>query len=215
MKPGDGFLAVRFDPSRGFDFGVTADFADHDDAVGLGIVVEHLDHIEVRRAVDRIAANADAGGLADVLRRELKHRFVGQRAGARDHADVAPLVNITGRNADAAAAVGILRLYPALRYRGSSGPTSRVRLPSIARFTRTMSRTGIPSVIATATSRPASTPSRIASAANGGGTKIAETVAPVAFAASATELNIGTLCDPCSKNCPPFPGVTPATTFVP
>ena len=45
------------------------------------------------------------------------------------------------------------------------------------------------------------------------------TVAPVALAASATELKIGTLyfCWPaeCSKNCPPLPGVTPATTCVP
>ena len=78
-----------------------------------------------------------------------------------------------------------------------------------------MSLTGIPSVIATARSRPASAHSRIASAANGGGTKMADTVAPVALAASATELKIGTRCGPCSKNCPPLPGVTPATTCVP
>jgi hypothetical protein len=62
----------------------------------------------------------------------------------------------------------------------------------MARFTRTMSLTGMPSVMATARSRPASAHSRIASAAKGGGTKIAETVAPVAAAASATELKIGT-----------------------
>ena len=45
----------------------------------------------------------------------------------------------------------------------------------MARLTRTMSRTGIPSVIATARSSPASAHSRMASAANGGGTKIADT----------------------------------------
>ena len=85
----------------------------------------------------------------------------------------------------------------------------------MARFTRTMSLTGMPSVIATARSRPASAHSRMASAANGGGTKIAETVAPVALAASATELKMGTRWAPCSKNWPPLPGVTPATTWVP
>ena len=85
----------------------------------------------------------------------------------------------------------------------------------MARLTRTMSFIGIPSVMATARSRPASTHSRTASAAKGGGTKIAETIAPVAREASATELKIGTRWGPCSKNCPPFPGVTPATTFVP
>ncbi len=78
-----------------------------------------------------------------------------------------------------------------------------------------MSLTGMPSVMATQSSSPASTPSRIASAANGGGTKTAEAVAPVAFTASATVLKIGTLWVPCSKNCPPLPGVTPATTSVP
>src|SRR5690606_25363867 len=44
----------------------------------------------------------------DALARELEHRFVGQRAGARDDADVALLVNVAGRDADAAAAAGIL-----------------------------------------------------------------------------------------------------------
>ncbi len=45
---------------------------------------------------------------------------------------------------------------------------SRVCLPSMARFTLTMSLTGMPSVMQTTRSSPASTPSRIASAAKGG-----------------------------------------------
>ena len=76
--------------------------------VRLRVVVEQLDHVEMRGAVDRIAADADAGGLADAARGQLPHGFVGQRAAARDDADVALLVNVTGRDADAAAAVGIL-----------------------------------------------------------------------------------------------------------
>src|SRR5437667_3349409 len=75
-----------------------------------------------------------------------------------------------------------------------------------------MSLTGMPSVMQTTRSRPLSTASRMASAANGGGTKIAEAVAPVCFTASATVSKIGTLF---SKVCPPLPGVTPATTGVP
>ena len=63
----------------------------------------------------------------------------------------------------------------------------------MARFTRTMSLIGMPSVMATTRSSPASTHSRMASAAKGGGTKMAETVAPVARLASATELKIGHL----------------------
>ena len=57
---------------------------------------------------------------------------------------------------------------------------------------------------------PASAASMIASAANGGGTKITEALAPVAFTASATVLNTG---QP-SWVVPPLPGVTPPTTLV-
>ena len=76
--------------------------------VRVRVVVEHLDDVEVRGAVDRIAADADAGGLADAAAGELPDRLVGERAAARDDADVALLVNVAGRDADAAAAGGIL-----------------------------------------------------------------------------------------------------------
>ena len=51
----------------------------------------------------------------------------------------------------------------------------------------------------------------MASAANGGGTKIIEVLAPALGAASATEFNTG---NP-SMVVPPLPGVTPPTTLVP
>ena len=89
MKPTTGFFTLRFDVGgRGF-FGVAADFADHDDGVRVGIVVEELDGVEKCGADDRIAADADAGGLADAELRQLADGFIGQRAGARDHAHVA------------------------------------------------------------------------------------------------------------------------------
>ena len=68
-----------------------------------------------------------------------------------------------------------------------------------------------PSVMATIKGISAAAASIIASAANAGGTRIIEAFASVASTASSTELKIGTP----SKSCPPFPGVTPATTFVP
>ena len=74
-----------------------------------------------------------------------------------------------------------------------------------------MSRTGIPSVMHTTRLTPASAASRIASAAKRGGTKIIEVSAPVSATARATVSNTGIP----STSCPPFPGVTPATTFVP
>ncbi len=104
---------------------------------------------------------------------------------------------------------------PGVTTPGQLGPTSRVRPPLMVRFTRTMSRIGMPSVMATTRSRSAFAHSRMASAAKAGGTKMADTVAPVAAAASATELKMGTLYCLYSKNWPPLPGVTPATTCVP
>ena len=58
---------------------------------------------------------------------------------------------------------------------------------------------------------PASAASMTASAANGGGTKITDALAPVFSTASATVLNTG------QPSCvvPPLPGVTPPTTLVP
>ena len=65
---------------------------------------------------------------------------------------------------------------------GQFGPISRDAEPHPApRFTRTMSSTGMPSVMQTISGMPASAASRIASAANGGGTKITLASAPVAF----------------------------------
>ena len=69
----------------------------------------------------------------------------------------------------------------------------------------------MPSVIATITAMPASAASRIASAANGGGTKIIVALAPVAATASEQVSKTGTP----SVVVPPRPGVIPPTRFVP
>ena len=53
---------------------------------------------------------------------------------------------------------------------GQLGPMSRVFEPVSARFTVTMSMTGMPSVMQTTSGISASIASRIASAAKGGGT---------------------------------------------
>ena len=74
-----------------------------------------------------------------------------------------------------------------------------------------MSCTGIPSVIHTTSSIPASVASIMASAAKAGGTKMILTFAAVSATALATVLKTGL------SKCvvPPFPGVTPPTTWVP
>src|SRR5947209_20320508 len=70
----------------------------------------------------------------------------------------------------------------------------------------------MPSVMAMISSIPASSASRIESAANRGGTKIIAVFAPSAATASWKVLNTGTRS---STVWPPLPGVTPATTWVP
>ena len=75
---------------------------------------------------------------------------------------------------------------------GQFGPISRVfgwSLRKVIAFI--MSTTGMPSVMQTTSSMPASAASMIASAANGGGTKITDALAPVSFTASCTVLKTG------------------------
>src|SRR3546814_1262678 len=83
-------------------FGVAADLADHDDALGLVVGDEHLQAIDEAGAVDRIAPDADAGRLAEPDIRRLRHRLVGQRAGTRDDADAAAAMDVTRHDADLA-----------------------------------------------------------------------------------------------------------------
>jgi hypothetical protein len=70
---------------------------------------------------------------------------------------------------------------------------------------------GMPSVMATTSCTPASAASTMESAAKGGGTKMAEALAPVSRTACSTVLKTGTVP---RKRVPPRPGVTPATTLV-
>ena len=107
-ESGDGLLTMVLGPACGVDLGVAADFTDHDDRFGLGVVVEHLQHFEMVGAVDRISADADTGALAVAELGELEHSFVSESARAGNHADVAALVDVARSDADAAAAVRFL-----------------------------------------------------------------------------------------------------------
>src|SRR6266566_4747372 len=94
---------------------------------------------------------------------------------------------------------------------GQFGPMSLARRVCRNSHARTISSTGIPSVMQITNSISASAASMMASAANGGGTKITEASAPVLSTASCTLLKTG------QPSCvvPPLPGVTPPTIFVP
>src|SRR5660398_260439 len=74
-----------------------------------------------------------------------------------------------------------------------------------------MSWAGMPSVMVTMSSTPASTASYMASVAKRGGTNMRDTFAPVSSTAALTVSKTGMP----STSCPPFPGVTPPTIRVP
>ena len=65
MKPTTGFFEVVLDQRARPGFNGAADLTDHhDDGVGKPVVVEHLHHVDVLEAVDRVTADAHRAGLA-------------------------------------------------------------------------------------------------------------------------------------------------------
>src|SRR5207249_12228662 len=94
---------------------------------------------------------------------------------------------------------------------GQLGPISRLFVLARKCLVRTMSATGMPSVIQITSGTPAAAASMMASAAAAGGTKMSPQLAPSLATASATVFQTG------KPSCvlPPLPGVTPPTTCVP
>ncbi len=83
-------LGFVVDELRGVFLRRAADLADHDDRMGLVVGQEQFQHVDEFRALDRVAADADRRGLAEADLGGLEHGFIGQRAGARDDADISP-----------------------------------------------------------------------------------------------------------------------------
>ena len=79
-KADDGLFHVELAPAGGFGLIGAADFADHDDGVGVGVVVEGAHHVNVLQAVDGVATNAHGRRLAQTDFGELGHGLVGERA---------------------------------------------------------------------------------------------------------------------------------------
>src|SRR5262249_23755309 len=86
---------------RGF-FVAAADLADEDDALGLRIPLEELEHVDEIHAAHRIATNAHARALAELRVRGLEDGLVREGAGARNDADRTFLVNEARHDADLA-----------------------------------------------------------------------------------------------------------------
>src|SRR5262245_62930474 len=65
-------------------FSRTADLADHHDRFSFLVGQKHLQHRDELGALDRIAADADRSGLAEILTAGLENRLIGERTGARN-----------------------------------------------------------------------------------------------------------------------------------
>ena len=94
---------------------------------------------------------------------------------------------------------------------GQLGPIMRAPAAVTARFMRASSSAGMPSVMQTISSMPASAASWTASAAKGAGTKIIVVLARVLATAAETVSKTGMP----DTSVPPRPGVTPPTILVP
>ena len=92
-------LHVLLDELRRRLFSRAADLANHDDGFCLGIIVEHAQCIDMRGADDRVAADADAGRLADAALRQLIYSLISQCPGAGDDADRSLFVNAARHDA--------------------------------------------------------------------------------------------------------------------
>src|SRR5260221_684573 len=94
--------ALRLLALGGFDqrgallLGGTADPADHHDRLGLVIGEKHFQHVDEVEPVDRVAAAPNAARLAEPGSGRLRHRLIGQSAGARDDADAPAAVDVGG-----------------------------------------------------------------------------------------------------------------------
>src|SRR5712691_5469468 len=89
----DRLLHFRFHKFRCGFFGVTADLTNHDHGFGLRIAIEQVERIQEIGSDNRIAADADGGGLSNATLRELMHRLISERPRARYDSDGTFFVN--------------------------------------------------------------------------------------------------------------------------
>src|SRR5262249_43896270 len=130
---------------------------------GRGFVgEEHLEHVDEFGALDRVAADADSRRLAEALVGGLEHGFIGERARTGNDADRTLAEDRARHDADLA----FFRRQDARAVRAEQSRLGAVRRA----LTRTMSMTGMPSVMQVMNGISASIASMIASAAPAGGT---------------------------------------------
>ena len=100
MKPTTGFLNVALMKAAASSSAVPPISPIITTASVSGSPANSVERVDEARADERIAADADAGRLAEPEPRQLVDRLVGQRAALRDDADAPFLADVAGDDAD-------------------------------------------------------------------------------------------------------------------
>src|SRR4051812_48678666 len=99
-KTSNRLFELALDVISRFFFSRTTDLTDHDHAVRVLVAIISFEDVYEVGAIDRITANADASRLTDAELSQLENGFVGERARARNDADVAHFMNLPRHDAD-------------------------------------------------------------------------------------------------------------------
>ena len=98
----DRLLHVRQNPLRCIDLIRAADFANHDNAIGVIIFGEEFKHIDESHSAHRIATDPNAGRLTHAEFRCLPDCFIRERAGSTDDANTLSRLRVCTMRVDVA-----------------------------------------------------------------------------------------------------------------
>ena len=194
---------VLADEGRGLLLLVAADLADHDDQLGLRVVLELREHVDERRADDGVAADADDRRVAEPELGQLVADLVRERARARDEADRALAEDLGGDDPDVRLARREHARAVRADHRHARGAEVRVGAEHLVH------RHVLGDADHGGDARVDGLVDRVGGEARGHEDE--RRVRAGLSTASATVSNTGMP----STSWPPLPGVTPATTFVP
>ena len=93
-------LVRALEELSGILLGATTDLADHDDAVGLGVIEEHVQTVDEVGAGEGVTTDTNDEGLAKAGLGRLVHSLIGEGSGTRDDTDATTLVDETGHDTD-------------------------------------------------------------------------------------------------------------------
>lgn len=97
-------VVVLAKPFGSFFFGLSADLANHDDTLGLGIVNELCQYIDEVGAVEGVSSDSDDGRLSQALCGSLVDGLVGEGARAADNTNFTLGVDVAWHDSNLALA---------------------------------------------------------------------------------------------------------------